>query len=58
MIGIKFLERWRTKWNEINKARSVKYIRRYPKKTGKGYNYVYKRIAGNIRLRRCWNASA
>lgn len=42
MIGIKFLERWRTKWNEINKARSVKYIRRYPKKTGKGYNYVYK----------------
>lgn len=42
MIEIKFLERWRTKWNEINKARSVKYIRRYPKKTGKGYNYVYK----------------
>ena len=42
MKGIKFLERWRDKLNEINKARAVKYIRRYPKKTGKGYNYVYK----------------
>ena len=42
MIKIKFLERWRAKLGEINKARSVKYIRRYPKKTGKGYNYVYK----------------
>ena len=41
MKGIKFLERWRDKLNEINKARAVKYIRRYPKKTGKGYNYVY-----------------
>lgn len=41
MIEIKFLERWRDKLNEINKARAVKYIRRYPKKTGKGYNYVY-----------------
>lgn len=42
MIKIKFLERWRVKWGEINKARAVKYIRRYPKKTGTGYNYVYK----------------
>ena len=42
MIKIKFLERWWAKCGEINKARAVKYIRRYPKKTGKGYNYVYK----------------
>ena len=27
--------------NELRKALSHKYIRRYPKKNGKGYNYVY-----------------
>lgn len=27
--------------NSLNKARSVKYIRRWPKNTGKGWNYLY-----------------
>lgn len=27
--------------NDMNKARSVKYIRRWPKSTGKGWNYLY-----------------
>lgn len=42
MIG--FLERYRARkqWNSIEKSRAVKYIRRYPKASGKGWNYVYK----------------
>lgn len=38
-----FMERYRkhTEWEEIQKSLSHKYIRRYPKKTGKGWNYVY-----------------
>ena len=40
---IGFLERYRAnhEWETIQKSRPVKYIRRYPKKTGKGWNYVY-----------------
>lgn len=40
---IGFLERyWAShEWETIQKSRSVKYIRRYPKKNGKGWNYVY-----------------
>jgi len=43
-FSIKFLERYRAKheWNTIQKSRPVKYIKRYPKKTGKGWSYVYK----------------
>lgn len=39
-----FLERYRARreWNTIQKSRPVKYIRRYPKASGKGWNYVYK----------------
>ena len=38
-----FLKRHRVRdeWGEIEKSLSHKYIRRFPKKTGKGYNYVY-----------------
>jgi len=41
---IGFLERYRAnhEWETVQKSRPVKYIRRYPKKTGKGWNYVYK----------------
>ena len=28
-------------WGEIAKSYSHKYVNRYPKKSGKGYNYVY-----------------
>lgn len=40
---IGFLERYRAnhEWETIQKSRPVKYIRRYPKKSGKGWNYVY-----------------
>ena len=27
---------------KIEKARPVKYIKRFPKKNGKGYDYIYK----------------
>ena len=42
MIG--FLARYWAKkeWDSIQKSRPVKYIRRYPKASGKGWNYVYK----------------
>lgn len=38
-----FIERYRkyAEWEEVQKSLSHKYIRRYPKKSGKGYNYVY-----------------
>lgn len=41
MAIIGFLERYRANkdWNSIEK--SHKYIRRFPKKSGKGWNYVY-----------------
>lgn len=43
MLKIGFLERFRAnhEWETIQKSRAVKYIRRYPKKSGKGWNYVY-----------------
>lgn len=39
-----FLARYRARkeWDSIQKSRPVKYIRRYPKASGKGWNYVYK----------------
>ncbi len=42
-MNIGFIERYRrhTEWEEIQKSLSHKYIRRYPKKSGKGWNYVY-----------------
>lgn len=42
-MKIGFLERYRAaqEWEEIRKSRPHKYIRRYPKKSGKGWNYVY-----------------
>ena len=41
---IGFLERYwaNHEWETIQKSRPVKYIRRYPKASGKGWNYVYK----------------
>lgn len=44
MFKIGFLERYRARkeWDTIQKSRPVKYIRRYPKASGKGWNYVYK----------------
>lgn len=43
-IKIGFMERYKAQeeWETIQKSRTVKYIKRYPKKTGKGWNYVYK----------------
>lgn len=42
-LKIGFLERYcaSKEWEIIQKSRQVKYIRRYPKKSGKGWNYVY-----------------
>jgi hypothetical protein len=44
MAKIGFLERYRAwkEWDSIQKSRPVQYIRRYPKASGKGWNYVYK----------------
>lgn len=44
MFKIGFLEQYRAhqEWDAIQKSRPVKYIRRYPKTSGKGWNYVYK----------------